>query len=437
MNLVLAETLIAVFGLPVDFLASYYYGWKMGKSLCVLTGFILSTSGELSIATLAVLSIQRLLTILDGNTYKITTYSSAFFIIASIWAYALCLSLPPFFGFGKYVVESSGMTCAPGWERAEELPYTLYWLFLGFLIPLTVIVLSSFKTIRCLNEIRKQSSEPVKRMSKKRDSKVTVLVVWMNVAFLTVWMPYGIICLCYIFGGKGFVNPLIVVIPLLTSKSSVCWNPLLYIVMNFQFRGAFRRLFSKNKHGRNHSRRLALRERKVEMQGRRKVHSLHIKKPKKSPSIKRRVVKSLPKIAKETTNQDYNSNSCHSNLKIISKDLRETANASQMTSQICTVNVHKTSSFQIGVTTSADIHKDTIDVNDGENGLKVQDSSTCVVKYCRDSDSGIIYEVDSISKRSLDDSQISFPWKAHVVDHYNSPNKFINALNLRKTSVYV
>ena len=49
-------------------------------------------------------------------------------------------------------------------------------------------------------------------------------------------MPYGIVALCYIFGGEGFVNPLIVVIPLLASKSSVCWNPMLYIVMNFQVR---------------------------------------------------------------------------------------------------------------------------------------------------------------------------------------------------------
>ena len=66
--------------------------------------------GELSIATLAMLSIQRLLTIMDGNTYKMTSHWTAFFIIAVIWIYALCLSLPPFFGFGVYVVESSGMT---------------------------------------------------------------------------------------------------------------------------------------------------------------------------------------------------------------------------------------------------------------------------------------------------------------------------------------
>ena len=46
MNLVLAETLIAVFGLPIDFLASYQYGWKMGKSFCVITGFIHTFSGK-------------------------------------------------------------------------------------------------------------------------------------------------------------------------------------------------------------------------------------------------------------------------------------------------------------------------------------------------------------------------------------------------------
>ena len=45
MNLVLAETFITFFGLPIDFTAIVHFGWKMGKSLCVLTGFILSTSG--------------------------------------------------------------------------------------------------------------------------------------------------------------------------------------------------------------------------------------------------------------------------------------------------------------------------------------------------------------------------------------------------------
>ena len=43
--MVFAETLIASYGLPIDFAASFNYGWKLGKNLCVTTGFILTTSG--------------------------------------------------------------------------------------------------------------------------------------------------------------------------------------------------------------------------------------------------------------------------------------------------------------------------------------------------------------------------------------------------------
>ena len=50
----------------------------------------------------------------------------------------------------------------------------------------------------------------------------------------------------------------------------------------------------------------------------------------------------------------------------------------------------------------------------------------------------IMYEIESVSKKGSGDSQFSSQlWKPKVLDHYESPNKFINALNLRKTSVYV
>ena len=46
MNMVFAESIIAAFGLPVDFMASFYHGWKMGQTLCHVTGFILTTTGK-------------------------------------------------------------------------------------------------------------------------------------------------------------------------------------------------------------------------------------------------------------------------------------------------------------------------------------------------------------------------------------------------------
>ena len=49
MNLIIAESLITMYGLPVDFMATYHFGWKMGEHLCKATGFILTTSGKTGI----------------------------------------------------------------------------------------------------------------------------------------------------------------------------------------------------------------------------------------------------------------------------------------------------------------------------------------------------------------------------------------------------
>ena len=46
MNLVLTELITASYGLPIDFIATYSYGWKMGKPLCEATGFILTATGK-------------------------------------------------------------------------------------------------------------------------------------------------------------------------------------------------------------------------------------------------------------------------------------------------------------------------------------------------------------------------------------------------------
>ena len=46
MNLIIAEFIIAGYGLPVDLISSLSYGWKLGKSMCLITGFLLTLSGK-------------------------------------------------------------------------------------------------------------------------------------------------------------------------------------------------------------------------------------------------------------------------------------------------------------------------------------------------------------------------------------------------------
>jgi len=46
-------------------------------------------------------------------------------------------------------------------------------------------------------------SEEVRRLSAKREKRIGTLIFWMNISFLVCWMPYGVICICYIVGGEG------------------------------------------------------------------------------------------------------------------------------------------------------------------------------------------------------------------------------------------
>ena len=46
MNLILAELVIALYGVPVDFVAAVNRGWVVGEELCFATGFILTLMGK-------------------------------------------------------------------------------------------------------------------------------------------------------------------------------------------------------------------------------------------------------------------------------------------------------------------------------------------------------------------------------------------------------
>ena len=141
--------------------------------------------------------------------------------------------------------------------------------------------------------------------------------------------------------------PLKVFQVLLKGHSSCCVLIFFLSVEYFlclQFRGAFKRIFTKNK---NHSRKVALRRNKSGIQDRRKVESVHTRKRKKSPSLKRRPVQCFSKSVKEIKNDQKSCNNIINNEK---SSLSETKLR-------FTVNMHKTSS-QNGIMTLVDIHKD-------------------------------------------------------------------------------
>ena len=61
--------------------------------------------------TLCVLSLCRLSTFVRSHRIdgKISSFATAFKITTAIWIYSLALSMPPLFGWGRYIPEVSGL----------------------------------------------------------------------------------------------------------------------------------------------------------------------------------------------------------------------------------------------------------------------------------------------------------------------------------------
>lgn len=56
----------------------------------------------------------------------------------------------------------------------------------------------------------------------------------MIVAFIVAWTPYATLALVIQFGDASNITPGLAVMPALVAKSSICYNPVIYVGLNTQ-----------------------------------------------------------------------------------------------------------------------------------------------------------------------------------------------------------
>ena len=61
-----------------------------------------------------------------------------------------------------------------------------------------------------------------------------ILSLSCDKAFLVAWTPYSIFALMEQFGNPDIISPGVAVLPALIAKSSICYNPIVYVLSNSQ-----------------------------------------------------------------------------------------------------------------------------------------------------------------------------------------------------------
>jgi c-opsin len=68
----------------------------------------------------------------------------------------------------------------------------------------------------------------------KAENRITFMIAIMIVAFIVAWTPYAVFALIEQFGSPDIISPGMAVLPALIAKSSICYNPIIYVGMNTQ-----------------------------------------------------------------------------------------------------------------------------------------------------------------------------------------------------------
>ncbi|KAJ8016138.1 hypothetical protein DPEC_G00004080 [Dallia pectoralis] len=238
LNLAVADLFMVIGGFTTTAYTSMNGYFVFGRTGCNLEGYFATLGGEIALWSLVVLAIERWLVVCKPISSFRFTETHAIMGVAFTWTMANTCAAPPLLGWSRYIPE--GMQCSCGidyYTRAEGFnneSFVIYMFIVHFTIPF-IIITFCYGNLLCAVKAAaaaQQESETTQRAERE----VTRMVIAMVASFLVCWIPYASVA-WYIFCNQGSeFGPVFMTIPAFFAKSSALYNPLIYIMMNKQFR---------------------------------------------------------------------------------------------------------------------------------------------------------------------------------------------------------
>lgn len=222
-------------------------------SVCNYEAFMGAITGFISIWSLTALAANRCAVLTRQIPIQLPKDKRiAYITVVFIWIFSALGASFPFFGFGRYVLEGSGISCTFDYfdNSYWNLSYIIAIQLLYFFIPLLCIVCSYtviYLNVRkhekkyfCVRKNGCNSDVLFRRMNRRRRlerielkaAKAGVILVFL---FVISWLPYCVISLVGLFGDSSGLTPLAVGLPALFAKLSTMLNPVFYALVDRKF----------------------------------------------------------------------------------------------------------------------------------------------------------------------------------------------------------
>ena len=220
--------------------ACYYRKWIWGPAVCSFEAFWTFLLAVTSVNILVLLAWQYR-TIIKCKTKYITSNKSIFMELQpTIYGLsaALLWTVLPFFGWGRFGIEGIGVSCALVWHLKDSLnrSFVISSVLVAFVGPVCIMIAIYTSLYRSVKKRRVRISRRTQRKrSQIGEKSLMKLGVAMTVAFFLSWSPYALVATFTMLTPR-YPSPLVLTIPSIFAKLSVCFTPVVYYCTQINFR---------------------------------------------------------------------------------------------------------------------------------------------------------------------------------------------------------
>ena len=219
--------------------------WRSSK-LCIFAGVVSTISSEVSVLTLTVITIDRLICIVFAFRFRRMSFKTAVVSMIFVWLLGLAISITPllhndyFYDFDRNVhFYGRAPVCLPFHLSAEKIPGWEYsvTIFLGLngvsFIFILVAYLFMYRTVT-------KASNAVRSTRMKQNSTIATRMIFIILTDFLCWFPVIIISILSLTGhlddpnGAAYAWIAVFVVPI---NSAI--NPLIYTFSTPFARGIF------------------------------------------------------------------------------------------------------------------------------------------------------------------------------------------------------
>ncbi|XP_011306895.1 G-protein coupled receptor moody isoform X1 [Fopius arisanus] len=250
-SLCFADFIFCALVLPFDSIRFVNHGWTDVRFLCVLVPFLRYGNVGVSLLCVAAITVNRYIMITHHNLYgKIYKKHWIAAMILFCYVFSYSMQLPTLIGaWGKFDYDGNLETCSIV-KDSRGLSSKTFLFVTGFVIPCIIIVGCYAKIFWVVHSsesrMRKHASPAVKsphtpgrdtREIKQRRSewRITKMVLAIFLSFVACYLPITIVKV----SDPEVRYPAAHVMGYLLLYFASCVNPIIYVIMNKQYRQAY------------------------------------------------------------------------------------------------------------------------------------------------------------------------------------------------------